>query len=155
MLYLFGILAMVIGSSVMTWNFTANYYTAKAERLAAETAAVEANRRAELISQVTELERKQAVVREVEVVKWKTLRKEVERVVQADPVYVRLECRVTPDGVRVYNAAAAGLQLAAADGKAAVVPGEPTAAEGGSPAGRPAVDGGSGRRPIPRLPAGS
>lgn len=143
--------AMIGGASYATWDLTSNYYRNKEARVVAEAQAVEANRRAELATRVAELERESAKVREVEVVKWKTIKKEVERVVASDPVYVRLECRVTDDGVRVYNAAAAGLQLAAATGKDAAVPQEPSPAKTGSVVGRPLGDSGSSVRPVPRM----
>jgi hypothetical protein len=150
-----GVLAMIGGASYATWDVTSGYYRMKEDRAVAQAVAVEAQRRADLAVQLAAAERKAAEVREIEVVKWKTIKKEVERVVASDPVYVRLECRVTPDGVRVYNAAANGLQLAAAAGEAAVVPSQPATAEGGSAVGRPPVDGGSSRRPVPRVPAGT
>ncbi len=150
-----GVLAMIGGASYATWDVTSNYYRMKEERAVAQAVAVEAKRAADLSAEILKLERKQAEVREVEVVKWKTIKKEVERVVASDPVYVRLECRVTDDGVRVYNAAAAGLQLAAADGKDAVVPAKPAPAQTGRDVGRPAGNGGIGLRAIPRVPAGS
>ena len=158
MLYLviiIGVAAMIAGTNVATWNLTSSYYKAQEAKVVAETAAAEANRRAELATRVATLEREQAVVREVEVVKWRTIKKEVERVVKSDPVYVRLDCRVTDDGVRLYNAAAAGLQLAAADGKDAAVPQKPAAAEAERDPGRPTGNGGVGLRAIPRLPSGS
>jgi hypothetical protein len=149
------VVALVAGSSYATWSVTADYYRALEAKAVAQAVAVEAQRRAELATQVAALERKQQQVREVEVVKWRTIKKEVERVVQADPVYVRAECRVTDDGVRLYNAAANGLQLAAAAGQPAAVPVQPAAAETKRDPGRPAGDSGGGVRPVPRLPAGS
>lgn len=158
MLYLvmaLGVLAMIGGASYATWDVTSGYYRMKEARAISDAVAAEAQRRADLATQLAAAERKAAEVREVEVVKWRTIKKEVERVVASDPVYVRLECRVTDDGVRVYNAAAAGLQLAVADGKPETVPAKPAAAETGRAAGRPAGDGGGGVRPVPRVPAGS
>jgi hypothetical protein len=150
-----GVLAMIGGASYTTWDITSSFYRSREARVIAEGIAVEAQRRADIATQMIALERKAAEVREIEVVKWKTIKKEVERVVASDPVYVRLECRVTDDGVRVYNAAAAGLQLAAADGKAATVPVQPAPAEAKRDAGRPAGDSGVSVRPVPRVPTGS
>ena len=153
MIYLIAIVLMVGGASFATWNVTSDYYQSKASALEQRRVAAEATRRAELLGQIADLERKQAVVREVEIVKWRTVKKEVERVVKGDPVYVSLECRVTDDGVRVYNAAAAGLQLAAADIKPPAVPEKPAAAEARRNDGRPAGNGGVGLRPISRMPS--
>jgi hypothetical protein len=152
MLYILAIVLMIGGSSFLTWNVTSTYYQAKEARVVAEGIADEATKRADIATKMAALEREKAIVREVEVVKWRTVKKEVERVVKSDPVYVSLECRVTDDGVRVYNAAAGGLQLAVADVRPAPVPEKPAAAETRRNDGRPAGDSGSGIRPISRVP---
>jgi hypothetical protein len=150
-----GVVAMIGGASYATWDVTSSFYKSREARVIAEGVAAEATKRADIATKMAALEREKAIVREIEVVKWKTIKKEVERVVASDPVYVRLECRVTDDGVRVYNAAAAGLQLAAADGKDAIVPAKPAPAQAGGAVGRPAGDGGVSIRPVPRVPTGS
>ena len=155
LLMVLGVVAMLAGSSFMTWEVTSGYYKAREGRAIAEAVAVEAQRRADLATQLAAAERKAAQVREVEVVKWRTVKKEVERVVASDPVYVALECRVTDDGVRVYNAAAAGVQLATAAGKDATLPPKPAAAETERSAGRPSGDSGGSIRAIPRVPSGT
>ena len=151
MLYIIAILLMVGGTGFATWNITSTYYEAKQDKLIAEAVAGEATKRADIATKMAALEREKAVVREVEVVKWKTIKKEVERVVKGDPVYVSLECRVTDDGVRLFNAAAAGLQLAAADVRPAVVPEKSAAPEARGDNGRPAGNSGGGLRPVPRV----
>ena len=158
MFYLFMaicVAAMIGGASYATWDVTSNYYRMKESRAVAEGVAAEAQRRADLATQLAAAERKAAQVREVEVVKWRTVKKEVERVVASDPVYVALECRVTDDGVRLYNAAAAGVQLATAAGKDATLPPKPATAETERPDGRPSGDSGGSIRAIPRVPSGT
>jgi hypothetical protein len=151
MFYVLAIVLMVGGSSFATWHVTSGYYQMKEDRAIAEGVAVEAARRADIATKLAALEREKAKIQEIEVIKWKTIKKEVERVVQSDPVYVRLECRVTDDGVRVYNAAAQGLQLAVATGKDATVSQEPPPAKTGGVVGRPSGDSGSSVRPVPRM----
>lgn len=115
-------LAILAGACYMTWSLTSDFYIAKAE--------AEAGRRAEKQLEFTEkvsdalgiLTSKFIEAQKKERVRVKVIEKEVERVVQSDPVYSNPVCVLPDDGVRLYNAAAAGVQLESPAGADAAVP---------------------------------
>lgn len=138
-------------SNGLTWRYTANHYTEKADKLRMEqelaNVAVQRQLSEKLDAAIDWYEDELAKKAKVRVV----VKKEIQRVVESNPVYV--DCKLDDAGVRLYNAAAAGVPIEPAPGgHAAVSEGTPKAQAGGNIGGSP---GGSGfvLRDLPRVPS--
>ncbi len=142
-------LAMLVGTNMATYGITSRLFSADRRAEIAEQAAADARKDAAVQLELATLRTKAAEVKTKEVTRWKTVQKEVDRVVEK-PVY--RECRLDADGVRVYNAALDGLlHGAGAAGIPADVPVQPPAPAAGRADGRPAAGGDVGLRAVPRL----
>lgn len=153
---LIGLSVVLVATNVTTaylvYDTTADYYDAKHQAEQAALLTAELAKQKELQAKMSALETKAQEVKTVEVERVKFITKEVRRVVK-EPVYVDAACKLTPDGVRVYNAAAAGLRLEDPEPQAPVVPVQPAQAPTTSKPGRPAGGGDGSLRPVPRLPS--
>lgn len=147
----FGVVVLV--TNYLTWSFTADHFKDRAKAEMAEVMGLELQKQAQMRDAMAELEAKSHEVQVVEKERVRTITKEVQRVVKADPIYIAAECVLPPDGVRVYNAAASGMRLASATVQAPVVPAIPAPPVGKSDSGGSAGGGGVVLRPIPRVQA--
>ena len=139
-------------TAYLVYDTTADYYDAK--HAAEQTALLETElaKQKELQAKMSALETKAQEIKTVEVERVKYITKEVRRVVK-DRVYVDSACQLTPDGVRIYNAAAAGVRLEDPEPQAPVVSTEPATTPSEGKPGRPAGGGDGSLRRVPRLPS--
>lgn len=145
----FAVSMLVTGFS--TWHFASGYYESKAKAEMAEVLEAEAQKQATMREEMARLEEKSQEIKIVEKERVRTITKEVQRVVKADPIYIAAECVLPPDGVRVFNAAAGGVRLASATVQAPVVSVVPAPPAGKSDAGGPPGGVGTVLRPVPRV----
>ncbi len=155
-LMLVGAAAVAIGTAAATFGVTSSYYSSRLDAERARNAAAVAqavaeseSKRATLAMRTAELADALRDAQATERVRVIEVKKEVQRVIAAAPVY--RDCRLDDDGVRVYNAAASGVRVdRAAVAPAAVSQNAPVAqnrrVDGGLSNGS-----GGGLRPVPRL----
>ena len=85
------------------WHYGGKLATAQYAQERIALLEQEAAKQRQLREEMAALEAKTAKIKAQRVTRWKTINQEVERVVK-EPVY--LDCRLTADGVRVWNSAA-------------------------------------------------
>jgi hypothetical protein len=144
---------VLVGSNLTTWSKTADYYNAKADAVLAQQVLKSQQIADDLRQEIVGIEAWYDGKVQQQKVVTRTITKEVQRVIQSDPIYVAAECRIPDAGVRLYTAAAAGVYVAPAAVPVAAVPAATGPAQAGGNDGRPAGSGNSERRPISRLPA--
>ena len=153
---LIGIVVVLLATNATTayliYDTTADYYDAKHQAEQAALLTAEPAKQKELQAKMSALETKAQEIKTVEVERVKYITKEVRRVVK-DRVYVDSACQLTPDGVRIYNAAAAGVRLEDPEPQAPVVSPEPATTPSEGKPGRPAGGGDGSLRRVPRLPS--
>lgn len=142
----------VLVTNFLTWNFTADHFKDKAAAEIAEVQALELQKQATMREEMDKLAAQANEIQVVEKERVRTIVKEVQRVIKSDPVYIAAECVLPPDGVRVFNAAAAGVRLERPVVQAPVLPVVAPTPAGKIDAGGPPGGGGVVLRPVPRVP---
>lgn len=126
------------------WHYGQKLANAACEQERQAILAEETKKQDRLRAEMADAEDRAASARAREVVRWKYINKEVERVVK-EPVYSSPDCRLTPDGVRIWNSAAGVVRVADSKVQADAVSGQPAVAEGRGYVGGLAVSGGDKR----------
>ena len=156
-LMLVGAAAVAIGTAAATFGVTSSYYSSRLDAERARNAAAVAqavaeseSKRATLAMRTAELADALRDAQATERVRVIEVKKEVQRVIAAAPVY--RDCRLDDDGVRVYNAAASGVRVEPIAVAPAAVRENASVAQVRRNDGGSAGGGGGGLRPVPRLP---
>lgn len=156
-LMLVGAAAVAIGTAAATFSVTSSYYSSRLDAERARNAAAVAqavaeseSKRATLAMRTAELADALRDAQATDRLRVIEVKKEVQRVIAAAPVY--RDCRLDDDGLRVYNAAASGMSVEPAAVTSAAVRENAPVAQVRRNDGGPAGGGGGGLRAVPRLP---